>query len=259
MLGHRRQGGRQAGLRAPRRPRARAAARLHVSLSRETGDAADVYIDPALAAERAAEYAAAGFTALKFDPLGPYSAFDPRQPSLEALERTEAYVAARARGGRRPLRPARRHARSVHAVGRDPAGAPARAPTTRSGSRSPSRPTPGGDGPRRASDVDPDRHRRAADDEVRVRARPRTPVPRRSCSSTSVGSVACSRAKKIAGLAEAHYAQIAPHLYCGPIVGAANIQLAACSPNFLVLEGILDWGGFHAELLRRRSAGRTAT
>jgi L-alanine-DL-glutamate epimerase-like enolase superfamily enzyme len=56
-------------------------------------------------------------------------------------------------------------------------------------------------------------------------------------------------AKKIAGMAEAHYAQIAPHLYCGPIVGAANIQLAACTPNFLVLEGILDWGGFHAELL----------
>ena len=57
--------------------------------------------------------------------------------------------------------------------------------------------------------------------------------------------------KKIAALAEAHYAQIAPHLYCGPVVGAANIQLAACSPNFLVLEGILDWGGFHAEILRR--------
>jgi hypothetical protein len=25
-------------------------------------------------------------------------------------------------------------------------------------------------------------------------------------------------AKKIAGMAEAHYAQIAPHLYCGPII-----------------------------------------
>ena len=57
--------------------------------------------------------------------------------------------------------------------------------------------------------------------------------------------------KKIAALAEAHYAQIAPHLYCGPIVGAANIQLAACSPNFLVLEGILEWGGIHAELLKQ--------
>ena len=57
-------------------------------------------------------------------------------------------------------------------------------------------------------------------------------------------------AKKIAGMAEAHYAQIAPHLYCGPVVGAANIQLSACSPNFLVLEGIRDWGGFHAEILK---------
>ncbi len=56
-------------------------------------------------------------------------------------------------------------------------------------------------------------------------------------------------AKKIAALAEVHYAQIAPHLYCGPIVGAANIQIACCSPNFLILESIMQWGGFHAELL----------
>jgi 2-dehydro-3-deoxyphosphogalactonate aldolase len=56
-------------------------------------------------------------------------------------------------------------------------------------------------------------------------------------------------AKKIAGMAEASYVQIAPHLYCGPIEGAANIQLDACSPNFLIQEGIGDWGGFHAEIL----------
>ena len=53
-------------------------------------------------------------------------------------------------------------------------------------------------------------------------------------------------------MAEAHYAQIAPHLYCGPVVGAANIQLAACSPNFLILESIQDWGGFHAKLLKKQ-------
>ena len=57
-------------------------------------------------------------------------------------------------------------------------------------------------------------------------------------------------AKKVAALAEVHYAQIAPHLYCGPVVGAANIQLAACSPNFLILESIQQWGGFHAEILK---------
>jgi galactonate dehydratase len=57
-------------------------------------------------------------------------------------------------------------------------------------------------------------------------------------------------AKKIAGMAEAHYAQIAPHLYCGPVEGAANIQISACSPNFLILEGIQTWGGFHARILK---------
>jgi len=51
-------------------------------------------------------------------------------------------------------------------------------------------------------------------------------------------------------LAEVHYAQIAPHLYCGPVVGAANIQIATCSPNFLILESIQQWGGFHAQLLK---------
>jgi L-alanine-DL-glutamate epimerase-like enolase superfamily enzyme len=55
--------------------------------------------------------------------------------------------------------------------------------------------------------------------------------------------------KKIASIAEAFGAQIAPHLYNGPIGGAANIQLAACSPNFLILESIQDWSGIHAALL----------
>jgi L-alanine-DL-glutamate epimerase-like enolase superfamily enzyme len=57
-------------------------------------------------------------------------------------------------------------------------------------------------------------------------------------------------AKKVAALAEVHYAQIAPHLYCGPVVGAANIQIATCSPNFLILESIQQWGGIHAQLLK---------
>ena len=43
-------------------------------------------------------------------------------------------------------------------------------------------------------------------------------------------------------MAEAYYAQIAPHLYCGPVVGAANVQLSACSPNFLILESIEHLG-----------------
>ena len=57
--------------------------------------------------------------------------------------------------------------------------------------------------------------------------------------------------KAIAKMAEVHYAQIAPHLYCGPIELAANIQLDTCSPNFLIQESIDMCGGFHAEILKK--------
>ena len=58
-------------------------------------------------------------------------------------------------------------------------------------------------------------------------------------------------ARKIAGMAEAYYAQIAPHLYCGPIEAAANIQVDTCSPNFLIQESIGRFDGFHAEILKQ--------
>lgn len=59
-------------------------------------------------------------------------------------------------------------------------------------------------------------------------------------------------AKKIAGMAEAHYAEIAPHLYNGPVGAAASIQLAAATPNFLIHEAILDFSGFHAAILKKK-------
>ena len=58
-------------------------------------------------------------------------------------------------------------------------------------------------------------------------------------------------AKKIAGMAEAYYAQIAPHLYAGPVEAMANIQVDTCSPNFLIQESIRRWDGFHADLLMK--------
>ena len=61
-------------------------------------------------------------------------------------------------------------------------------------------------------------------------------------------------AKKIAGMAEAHYAQIAPHLYNGPVGAAASIQLSAASPNFLIHEAIIDFSGFHAAVLKTKLA-----
>ena len=59
-----------------------------------------------------------------------------------------------------------------------------------------------------------------------------------------------TEAKKIAALAEVHYAVIAPHLYAGPVEAAANIQFAASIPNFLILESIYDMrAGIFGELL----------
>ncbi|MDQ8004166.1 MAG: galactonate dehydratase [Pedobacter sp.] len=42
--------------------------------------------------------------------------------------------------------------------------------------------------------------------------------------------------KKIASMAEAHYIPICPHNPSGPIANAATLQLAACIPNFYLLE-----------------------
>ena len=58
--------------------------------------------------------------------------------------------------------------------------------------------------------------------------------------------------KKVAAMAEAFNIQVAPHCYCGPIVAAANIQLATTLPNFLILESIKQWDGFHEKLLKKK-------
>ena len=57
-----------------------------------------------------------------------------------------------------------------------------------------------------------------------------------------------TEAKKIAGIAEAHYAMIAPHMACGPIAAAAAIQIDTCSPNFLIQEANL--GPLHGTIFK---------
>ena len=68
--------------------------RAYTYLYPQPGDQTDVYVDPDLAAERAASYVAQGFTAVKFDPAGPYTAMGGHQPSLERLDLSERFVAA---------------------------------------------------------------------------------------------------------------------------------------------------------------------
>jgi len=57
-----------------------------------------------------------------------------------------------------------------------------------------------------------------------------------------------TEAKKIAGMAEAHYAMIAPHMYCGPVAAAAAVQVDTCSPNFVIQEA--NMGPVHAQLFK---------
>jgi 2-dehydro-3-deoxyphosphogalactonate aldolase len=210
----------------------------------------DVYGDPDLAAECAAEYVRMGFTAVKFDPTGPYTAFDPRQLSLEALDRSEQFVK-----------------RIREAVGNsaDLLFGTHGQPTASSAIRL----------ARRLEPYDPLWFEEPVppenvDEMARVARSTTIPIATGERLATkyefaqvlnkqaaSILQLALGRSggilegKKIAAIAEAHYAQIAPHLYCGPIEGAANIQLDTCSPNFLIQESIQTWGGFHAEILKK--------
>ena len=57
-------------------------------------------------------------------------------------------------------------------------------------------------------------------------------------------------AKQIASLAEAHYILMAPHVWGGPMITAAALQLDACIPNFLIQESIFKSGMFFDEILK---------
>jgi galactonate dehydratase len=223
--------------------------RTYTYLYPQPDDSSDVYQDPELAAERAAECVERGFTAVKFDPAGPYTVMGGHQPSLRRIELSVEFV--------RKIREAVGTSGDLlfGTHGQFIASGAIRLATQL---------TPY-DPLWFEEPVPPDDIAGMA----RVAAATSIPVAtgERLTTKTEFARVLEAGAadilqpnlgraggilegKKIAALAEAHNAQIAPHLYCGPIVGAANIQLATCSPNFLILEGIDDWGGFHADLLQ---------
>jgi galactonate dehydratase len=224
--------------------------RSYTYIYARAGDRTDVYRDPDLAAERAAEYLAQGFTALKFDPVGPYSAFDGRQLALPDLDRSERFVRQlRAAVGNRADLLFGTHGQM-----------------TAAGAIRLARRLEPYDPLWFEEPVPPD----APEEMAKVARATRIPIAAGERLATKydfgrlldAGAAAILQmnlgrvggileAKKISAMAEVRHVQIAPHLYCGPIVGAANIQLATCSPNFLILEGIERWDGFHADLLRK--------
>jgi galactonate dehydratase len=223
--------------------------RTYTYLYPQASDETNVYLDADLAAERATEYVRLGFTAVKFDPVGSYSAFDPRQLSLEVLQRAEEFVKKmRAAVGTQcdllfgthgQMTPAAaiRLARRLEPY--EPLWL--------------EEPVPPENTAEMARVAQATSIPIAAGERLTTKYEFARLLEQRAASilQMALGRVGgILEAKKIAGMAEAFYAQIAPHLYCGPIEGAANIQISACSPNFLILESIQTWDGFQAEILK---------
>ncbi len=208
----------------------------------------DVYAEPDLAAARAAAYVDEGFTGIKLDPMGGYSAYDPRQPSLQRLDLAEAMVAAirDAVGDRADI---------LFGTHGQFTASGARRLAARLERYEPlwfEEPTP--------PEMPEEMAKVAAATSIPVATGERLVTKYEFRRVLELGAATIIQpalgrvgglleAKKIAGMAEAHYAQLAPHLYAGPVEGAANIALAATSPNFLILESIERWDGFMAELL----------
>jgi galactonate dehydratase len=223
--------------------------RSYTYIYARAGDKVDVYQDPDLSAERAVEYVRQGFTAIKFDPVGPYSAFDGRQLSLAALDLSERFcktlreaVGSKAdllfgTHGQMTAAGAIRLARRLEPYDPlwfeepVPPDAPEEMAKVARGTT-----IPIATGERLATKYDFGRLLAAGSAAIL------------QMNLGRVGGIL--EAKKIAAMAEVQHVQIAPHLYCGPIVGAANVQLATCSPNFLIQESIERWQGFHADILR---------
>jgi galactonate dehydratase len=209
-----------------------------------------VYWNAEQSAERAAHYVKQGFTAVKFDPAAPYSAFDPRQPSLESIDLCVKFckLIREAVGhkadmlfgthGQFTTSGAIRFAKKIEPY--DPLWfeepVPPEMPEEMAlVARATSIPVATGERLTTKYEFARVLEHRAA-----------------GILQMALGRVGgLMEAKKIAAMAEAHYAQIAPHLYAGPVEGAANIHFAATLPNFLILESIESWGGFHAQILKK--------
>ncbi len=196
----------------------------------------DVYHDGDAAAEVALQYVEMGFTALKQDPTGPYSFQGGRELSLHELSRSE-YNARRLReaiGDRADI------LFGTHGQ-----------MTTSSAIRLAKRLEPY-DPLWYEEPCPPDqleaigRVARATSIPVSTGERLTTKIEFHQALKAGVSilqpdvgrSGGIWETKKIAAIAELYNAQVAPHIYCGPIAHAAAAHLSFTLPNFLVLETI---------------------
>jgi len=207
----------------------------------------DFWVSPDQAAEAAADCVARGYTAVKFDPAGPYTIHGSHMPAMSDISVSAAFCKAirEAVGDRADLLFGT-HGQFTTAgairLGR------AIAPYDPLWYEEPIPP----DNPAQMAEV-----ARAVGIPVAAGERLCTkaefaPVLRQGAAS--ILQPALGRAggiwevKKIAAMAEVYSAQMAPHLYAGPVEWAANIHLAASIPNLLMAETIET--PFHDALIK---------
>ena len=211
-----------------------------------------LWLEPELCAERAVEMVAEGFTALKLDPIHWGSTWgDPARPwqlSLEELDRAEKTV--------RLMREALGSGCDI-LIGTHGQMTPAAAVRLA----------------RRLEPYDPLWFEEpvppeSAKEMATVKAKTTIPVATgerlfsvhdfmplletRAADILQPDLGSCggiSQCRKIAAMAEPFYVQVAPHVWGGPGITAAAVQISASIPNFLILESIYKSDGFFSEIL----------
>ena len=206
------------------------------------------YSSPSLSSEVAASAVKIGFTAIKFDPAGPYTIYGGHQPTLEDLDLSELFCSSiRDAVGSKADLLFGTHGQFV------PSGAIRMA--QRLEKYNPlwfEEPIPP-ESARNMSSIAKNTKIPIATGERLTTKYEFSEVLRSEAATIlqpALGRVGgIWEAKKIGAIAEVFGAQMAPHLYAGPIEWAANIQLSLTLPNFLLLETIETGGGFQSELL----------
>ncbi|GAA5079238.1 mandelate racemase/muconate lactonizing enzyme family protein [Roseibacterium beibuensis] len=206
------------------------------------------WIDADMAAEAASARVAEGWTAVKFDPAGPYTMRGGHMPAMSDITRSAAFCAAiRAAVGDRADLLFGTHGQFT------PAGAIRLAQAI--APHDPlwfEEPVPPDDFPALAAVA------RATTIPVATGERLTTKAEFAAALAhgARILQPALGRAgglwegKKIATLAEAAGAQLAPHLYAGPVEWAANVHLGVTCPNLLMVEAIES--PFHDALVTGR-------
>lgn len=207
----------------------------------------EFWVNPDWTAESAVDMVAKGYTAIKFDPAGPYTIRSGHNPSLSDISRSVAFCQAirEAVGDKADLLFGTHGQFSTGGAIRMGQAIEPYLPLWYEEPIPPDNPTAMAEVARAVRIPIATGERLTTKQEFAEVLR---------AGAANILQPALGRAggiwegKKIAAIAEVYNAQVAPHLYAGPVEWAANIHLAATCPNLLMAETIET--PFHDALIK---------